>query len=306
MNAPLPSFAGHEKTVRIAPRGAQDAGPAPSWHPAPPPNWPAHPGVPPWQPPPPRPGGRRTLWVALSASVALGAALIGTVVAVTGDDGGAAPAPTAAADTTPDATTPPEPVDPVPVSALAGLLPTPSEAAAIAGSATMIGTPGTDGRIYESMADEPLVDAECTSLMSGERLAYRGSGFTASRQQFLLGEGPVRKVVQTVVSFSDAAGAQRHVTDTADTWRACENRTVNLSVVGTDPVYWSVVGVKESDGTLAATKIEEGGGGWVCRNGMAARNNVVIDFAICGVDVPESVVPAFVDKVASKIEGIGS
>ncbi|BBZ05233.1 sensor domain-containing protein [Mycolicibacterium chitae] len=314
MNAPIPGFAGHsdEKTVRIAPRGAHGHGPGPAPQPVAAPYWSARPQVPPWQPPPPRPAGRRTLWIALSASVALGAALIGTVVAVTGNDSDApTPAPSvtpAAADTADDPSIPGDEADeiaPVPVAALSGLLLNLPEAAAVAGSATMAGSPLSGERIYEAMADEPYVDGDCASLSPGQLLAYRGSGFTASRQQFLAGETPQRKVVQTVVAFSDAAAAQNYVAAAAPKWRACENRTVNLGVVGGDPIFWAVAGVGESGGILAATKIEEGGGGWVCQDGLAARNNVVIDFAICGENVPESVVPAYVDKVADKIEGIG-
>lgn len=50
--------------------------------------------------------------------------------------------------------------------------------------------------------------------------------------------------------------------------------------------------------------MQEGGAGWACQVALAARNNVVIDFNVCGIDVPESVVPAFVNQVNTKIEAV--
>jgi hypothetical protein len=50
--------------------------------------------------------------------------------------------------------------------------------------------------------------------------------------------------------------------------------------------------------------VQEGGAGWACQVALAARNNVVVDFYICGIDVPDSVVPAFVNQVNRKIEAV--
>ena len=62
--------------------------------------------------------------------------------------------------------------------------------------------------------------------------------------------------------------------------------------------------VTEADGILRTSRVQEGGAGWACQDALAARNNVVIDFYICGIDVPESVVPAFVNQVNTKIEAV--
>ncbi|CAJ1506909.1 sensor domain-containing protein [[Mycobacterium] burgundiense] len=297
----------NDQTVHIPPRGANLPGPQPSW---PAPNWPPHPGVPPWQPPP-RPRAQRLRWVAVSAAVVIGAATLGSVLVANRDEpapnppaAGAVEDPSPQADPS-DGTETPDAVRPVPVAALSGLLLNLPEAAAVVGSATMAGSVDSGERIYEAMADEPLVDNDCIALYSGKLLAYRGSGFTASRQQFLTGDAPRRKLVQTVVSFADPAAAQRHVSATRAKWDGCANRTVNLAVVGaTAGEYWAVQNVTEDAGILSTTTIEEAGDGWLCRNALAARNNIVLDFAICGTDVPESAVPAFVDKVAGKIARI--
>ncbi len=315
---------GDEKTVHIPPRGAAP-GPRPNpWQPPQPPqahsapgyptNWVQPPALPPggYGPPPgwapaPAPGGkgRRTLWLSIAAAVVLVTVLVGTFVFA--NRGGDSQRTSSAADQPTDTTTAPAetatPVAPIPVAALTGLLLSPPEAASVAGSATMVGNGDYGDKIYEAMSDEPIVDEACMSLSPGLEGSYKGSGFTASRQQFLKGESADRKVVQTVVSFSDAASAQRYVTSTTAKWKACANRTINLGAVAADANYWGVGEITESDGLTTATRVEEGGGGWGCRNGLSARNNVVIDFTICGEDVPASVVPAFADKVSAKIAG---
>ncbi|OBF21200.1 sensor domain-containing protein [Mycobacterium sp. ACS4331] len=198
------------------------------------------------------------------------------------------------------------PITPVPLEALSGLLLTPPEAAPVVGAKQMAANPDYGDKVYEAMADKALVDESCMSLSPGLELTYLDSGFTGSRQQFLKGTDPDRKLVQTVVSFPDSSAAEAHVTAATAKWKACADRRINLAPVGGDPNHWNVADVvvrgTGDDAILTASRTEEGGAGWGCRDGMAARNNIVIDFAVCGEDVPESVLPAFVEAVTGKIK----
>ncbi len=213
----------------------------------------------------------------------------------------------AAATQTPPTTTPTDmPSTPVPLEALTGLLLSPAEAGAVVGTKDMTGNPDYGDKVYEAMADKALVDESCMSLSPGLEIPYRASGFTGSRQQFLKGTDPDRKLVQTVVSFPDARSATAHFTVITNRWKACANRSINLAPVGGDPNRWNVADVvvlgAGDEAILTASRTEEGGAGWGCRDGLAARNNIIIDFAVCGEDVPESVLPAFVEAVTGKIK----
>lgn len=244
----------------------------------------------------PAPNRRRwARWLPLTALIAVVVLIVGLIVGF--DDApsagldAASPTPIAAKAT------------PVSIAALSGLLLSNSEAAATLGSASVAGNPDMGDTVYQAMSDMNVVDADCMSLAAGLERSYRGSGFTAARQQFLVGTDPDRKLVQTVVSFADAAMAAQHVTATARRWNACAHRMVNLGAVGAEPDTWAVGDVGEADGILSASRTQEHGDGWMCRDGLAARNNIVIDIAVCGEDIPASVLPAFVGRVEHKIRG---
>lgn len=308
---------GDERTVHIPPRGAfgppfpsaPEHQPGGQWPAAPvagpgyAPGWPAAPAPPPW----PAPAGRRrTLWIVAVAVLALVAVVIGAVVYATRGGSGPAPGTRAAQSVESDSPAPTSgapAVPPVPVSALSGLLLSPPEAATVAGG-DLAGDPVDGDRIFEAMADDPVGDQDCITLAPGKLLAYQGSGYTASRQQFLTGD-PNRKIIQTVVSFATADAAGKYVADAKPQWDKCANRTVNLAAVGADNTrtsFWIIGNINDADGILSTTRVQEGGDGWVCQSGLAARNNIVIDFTVCGNDLAASVVPAFVTQVNTKIE----
>lgn len=319
MNAPITTDPwrgrGEERTVAIPPRGA--FGPPPGAQPwaAPRFDGPSAPGWPPGQAPAPWPApvpapkqGRRTVWVLIAAGLAL-LAVVAAVVVVTVRRGDPAPAGRAssppAESTSTAAETPAAP--PVPVPALSGLLLTLPELATVSGSATVTGGKGDGETIYEALSTDVIVDQDCVSLMPAEQSAYQGSGYISARQQFLAGTSPDRKIAQTLVSFADADTAARYVSSARTAWEKCANRNINLRSADADTTrnnFWSVGPVTEADGILRTSRVQEGGAGWACQDALAARNNVVIDIYICGIDVPESVVPAFVNQVNTKIEAV--
>lgn len=305
---------GEERTVAIPPRGSY--GPPPGAQPwaAPRFDGPTPPGWPPGQVPAPWPAvpapkqGRRALWFLLAAGVAL-IAVVAAVVAVTVRHVDAAPDGRASSPPNESTSAPaPSPAArPVPVSALSGLLLTLPELATVSGSATVTGGKGDGETIYEALSTDVIVDQDCVSLMPAEQAAYQGSGYISARQQFLAGTSPDRKIAQTLVSFPDADSAARYVSSAGTTWEKCANRNINLRSADADTArnsFWAVGTVTEADGILRTSRVQEGGAGWACQVALAARNNVVVDFYICGIDVPESVVPAFVNQFNTKIEAV--
>jgi hypothetical protein len=305
---------GEERTVAIPPRGAYGPPPGAQAWAAPRFDGPTPPGWPPGQLPAPWPAvpaakqGRRTVWFLVAAAVALvavvAAAVVVTVRRVDPAPAGHASSPptesTSAAAQSPA-------VPPVPVSALPGLLLTLPELATVSGSATVTGGKGDGETIYEALSTDVIVDQDCVSLMPAEQSAYQGSGYISARQQFLAGTSPERKIAQTLVSFPDADTAARYVSSARTTWKKCANRNINLRSADADTArnsFWAVGPVTDADGILRTSRVQEGGAGWACQVALAARNNVVVDFYICGTDVPDSVVPAFVNQVNSKIEAV--
>lgn len=172
------------------------------------------------------------------------------------------------------------------------------------GSAHAAGHAEMGDKIYTSMSDQVAAELPCTSLSPGIEHVYQGSGFTASRQQFLTGESAERKLIQTVVSFANPEMAARHVANVRTSWQECAEHTVNLGVAGGAADPWQVGSLRESRGIVMTSRVQEHGDGWLCQDGIAARNNVVIDVAVCGENVPDTVVPNYVTAVTAKVHNV--
>lgn len=311
-----------ERTVNIPPRGAyrpaprrwsHDDQPGRYWPAAPSagtgrlPGWPVTPTPPPW--PARRRRGHRAPWIAAAGLILTIVIAVVVVFATRGDQVPPPPAPPAvpseinsAAATSTESSMPP-----VPVAALSGLLLSIPDIAAIAGSATVTGNADNGDRVYEQMADGDIVEQGCVALLPAKRRAFEGSGYTASRQQFLTGQSPERQINQSVVPFQDATAAEHYVAAAKARWDTCANRSVNLrpsADADGATSFWTVGPVIDADGIISTTRTQDGGAGWLCHTGLAARNNVVINVHFCGRDLPESVVGTYVTQVAAKIEEV--
>ena len=156
------------------------------------------------------------------------------------------------------------------------------------------------------MGDASIVEEGCVSMLPAKQVAYRGSGYSSSRQQFLTGADPERQINQAVVSFPSAAAATSYVEAAKAKWEQCANRTINMRSTASESdrdSFWMIGEVHFDNGILSSSRLREGAGDWTCHSGLAARNNVVIDFFVCGNALTPSVVPTFVEKVSTKIDG---
>ncbi|WP_142386922.1 sensor domain-containing protein [Mycobacterium hubeiense] len=275
----------------------------------PPPGAPGSTGFPyrrPWNSTGPQRNTRR-LWLfsALATVIILVAAAVIVVFVVRDDDEATAGDGQTTHPAAPDAgTRAAEPAGPpVPTSALPDLLLTDQEAATALGQDKMDAVT----EIQDGMYVDEVVDQECVSVAYVlQQSSYGSTGYVAARRQRLDSPTQDPKLSQSVVSFSDAAAAAKYVADQIPTWEKCSNRTVNLRATGDEPgdvnKFWEFGPMTNTDGTLQTFSYQEGAGGWVCQRGLAARNNIVIDFWVCGTDVPDTVVPNIVNAAAEKID----
>ncbi|WP_454232236.1 sensor domain-containing protein [Mycolicibacterium fortuitum] len=264
-------------------------------------NAPAPSGYP--QGPGQRPGGRGSAkwWgVAIGILVLIVAVVVGWMAIPFNKD--AEPGP---ADQTPAQAADGAAAEPVKVTALTGLLLSPTEAASAIGVPTMGPSKDTGLRVLERMGGGSAVDQECMIMWPGSLAGYEGSGYTAVRRQYLTSPENGTKLGQSVVSFNDAAAAENYVAAAKPKLNKCANRNVNYRPIDEPNApnrYWSVGAVDESNGVLSVPQVQEGADGWVCQRALAARNNVVIDFFVCGDNLTPSVVTPVVDKIGEKVQ----
>jgi hypothetical protein len=204
----------------------------------------------------------------------------------------------------PPSPSPAPPLPSVPSEALPGLLLTQSELSAIIGADVPTAHP-----VKDFMYDNTITDAGCVGLHHPAMGAsYEGSGYLAVRHQQLDSAASDPRFVDAVVSFPDASDAARYVQVAESKWDACSNRSINERNPAKDGApddLWAIGTVSESDGIVSAAKVREGAGAWTCQRALAARNNIVIDFRVCGSNFAPSVVPAVVTAINRKIQAAG-
>ncbi|OWL98797.1 hypothetical protein B7435_23865 [Mycolicibacterium peregrinum] len=290
---PQPAPAPHSPYPGVAPWQQPTAG---AWSaPAPGSGYPQAPGQP--------PGGRGSAkwWgVAIGIAVLIVAVVVGWMAIPFGKD----KAPSSQ-DQTPAQTAEDPAAEPVKVTALTGLLLSPTEAASAIGVPTMGPSKDTGLRVLERMGAGSAIDQECMIMWPGSLAGYEGSGYTAVRRQYLTSPENGTKLGQTVVSFNDAAAAENYIAAAKPKLNKCANRNVNYRPIDEPNApnrYWSVGTVNESNGVLSVSQVQEGADGWVCQRALASRNNIVIDFFVCGDNLAPSVVTPVADKIGEKVQ----
>jgi serine/threonine protein kinase len=228
----------------------------------------------------------------IGAIVVLAAALALTVgiPALTKHQPSAAPvSPPSTTSTTP--TTPP----PVAQSALGGLLLSPDQIDATAGTT---GFTVNDYPPPASMWNESpnLPDKACVPLWGpAETLAYAGSGSGAVHGQSL--DGGTQDVQQYVLLFSSAHDADTFFTASAQSWPACSNRQYTHTY-GAGSV-WTVGPVYNTNGTLTATE-SRSSDGLTCQRALTVANNVAIDVDACNTNQAGPAV-TIAQQIAAKV-----
>lgn len=198
-------------------------------------------------------------------------------------------------------------VPPVPVSALDGLLPSAADVAAVVSAPPLVSLmkPAESHAFY----DDLIVDNDCVGVaFAATQSLYEGSGWVSMRKQVLgdtTDDTALRhSVTEAVVAFPDAAAALKFYHRALDAFHKCANRNINvreMKVPDTGRRFLMVGRVSEKDGVLAAPLVWEGGDGWICQRGVSMQNNIVVDISACGYSISDSVTPALVKPIISKI-----
>lgn len=239
----------------------------------------------------------RNTRIGVAAAIALVVAMVVAVVLGAGAAGGTqarryAPA---AGDTAARLVTPAE---------LAGMLLSPEAIAQLVGqpATAAVATP----RPVHSTPNntDVLSTPSCLPVAyPAEQVAYQGSGFTAMKVQMTVAR-PAKDQPQLwvfeqgAVTYPTAEAAEKFVAASADSWKTCQNQSWSQRYDTGATVFWTSGEVTAADGLLSVLTTQENGEGWGCRRGLKAHANAVMDFAVCGDNVPASVVPATAEAIA--------
>lgn len=270
--------------------------------------WPGYPmpapgGYPPGEPPR---RGRGWRWAVLATVCALAVGAV-AFMAFTGRDKDAETAdgePTSASSLSTAAQ------PPVPNSAIDTLLPDKDTVGSAVNDANLHPT-----ETQKQMGTGDTVSADCQgvdTVNSGS--VYAGSGWIDVRvQRWRSPDRPdhpelTHDVVVGVVTYPRADAAAAFFAAHSATWKGCAGRSINTRPAGDSgapDVIWSVGEVTELEDMVTTTETAEGGAGWMCRNALAVRRNVIIRADACGMTIPDTALTTIVDAVAAKIDAAG-
>jgi hypothetical protein len=166
----------------------------------------------------------------------------------------------------------------IPSGAFDTLLLSPTDAARIAGAATLT----VDGDYTSPAQAQTLSDAACSG--AGWVLLddiYHGSGYLQAHWQQMPAAKPEYKLVQQgVVLYPTALKANDFVTQSADKWSQCAGKSVTRQFSNGPDVY--TLGSPSTDnGITTVVNLFEGGGGSGCSHSLTAKANVVIEAQVC-------------------------
>jgi len=167
---------------------------------------------------------------------------------------------------------------------------------------TAIGTTGimVNGRsavMSDNSANIP--DKDCRFIDPAETWVYDGSGWIATRGQFLSDSS--HGVWQAIVSFPSANQAARFFSASAQRWEACPMHQFHYINPGQPDKVFTVGPIAITNGTLSTTNTQVGAGGFACERALAVSNNVAIDVAVCSVNPAHAAVFNIADQIAAKV-----
>ena len=174
---------------------------------------------------------------------------------------------------------------------------------------TIMGTTGLSvvSRSTKMYIDK-IVDSDCLGASyNAERGTYQDSGWTDLQRQNIREDADSwdHIVLQAVVLFPDGERAHDFYADQVESWPKCNNHSISdrdVARPGDEPeTYWTLTTAEEHNGILSMRKIQEGGQGWSCQRGLAARNNVVVDVSTCADDISDQAIRV-VQKIVEKID----
>jgi eukaryotic-like serine/threonine-protein kinase len=220
--------------------------------------------------------------------VVLAGAVVGTIALGRRSDGHAKPVAPSAAPTT--STAPPAPVAPLPPKVLDGLLLSTEQVAQIMGASQLAIFKAVDTLIDESPV---IAQKNCIGAYAPAQAAvYAHTGWTAARAQAVHEPGDVPiafEILQAVVEFPTAEGAQKLLADQTTQWSACVDTDFTLTYPNGAPQAWKF-GTLTKTPTLISmpqhwngpTSQPQTGG---CQRALEVLNNVVADIWACRLDL---------------------
>lgn len=292
---------------------------------------PVPPGGYPMPPMPPRPqgggpNGGRSWWlvgiVAVVAILGVVAGVVGLTDRTAGKPeassapgspapGSSAPAP--APSVVPPSPQPAPPTKTVGAAQLKRLLLSPKEIVAA------IGQPGTAALadpkpVRSKLYIDVISEADCIGMaFNGEKDAYQSSGYDAAQMQTTVARRDKSEPVewlydQAVFSFPSAQAAADFVRDSTGIWQRCQGKSWIHQTTDADgedyQVSWSAGQVGVEGGLMTVWLSQDDSDGWGCRRGLKAEANVVVDFAVCGADVPQAAVTGAAGAITEKITAL--
>lgn len=199
---------------------------------------------------------------------------------------------------------PPEPAAPptVAAAALDSLLLSALEVDEVMGTHGMTPQPAT-----AELNDhhEFVANLNCLGIwQTDESALYEKSGRTGLRRQSLRMPDNDQwddRVVQSVVSYPSAGGADAFFADSSDRWSKCANHRLNVAA-GTQPATaWTSAELTKTETELSipvtrqtADRVRH------CQRVLAVKTNVVIDLEACEPE-PVSQAGALVDRIEAKL-----
>lgn len=199
----------------------------------------------------------------------------------------------------------PQPPKLVPDSALPGLILRTDELNSIMGTTGM--TPHSPVTVMGDHRNM-LPNLNCLGVWQVDEAPIYGSSNWKSMRQQMSRVPDVDQwddlVVQSVVSYRTADGAQQFFTDSAGRWSKCANHTVNIQLNGQMLPSWHSGDLTKTD-TRLAVPYTRGDGDQTrsCQRVLSLVANLILDIQACKPQQqsPVTVAGAIADKIESKI-----
>lgn len=161
-------------------------------------------------------------------------------------------------------------------------------------------------RTYDRMPgdDGSYSDPACAgAVFNTVEVAYKGSGYVATRGSELSDAGGKHYVDQGIVAFGSGADARKFLATSQDSWHRCVSKHVTYNATHDNPNTWTIRAPVTTGGITAAVVDEEGADGYACVHGITAKSNVVIDVSACSdriADQGVSATSAIINAIARK------
>lgn len=158
----------------------------------------------------------------------------------------------------------------------------------------------TASRLQDSSAK--VSPASCLSTYApGQQAAYDTTQVQGVAMSWSRNSANTTVVTQAVVALPTKKDALDQMSNTADNWKACANRTVNDTTSSGDSRQWTnSQPYVNADRTIVSMMQFTGGGAQTCERAVAAYKNVIIDVMTCGAGATDGQGVALARAIADR------